>query len=83
MKDLLHFMAPNPLLLSTAKHSDMWLFGSSHRRGRTYFPISLNLGWPCDFLGLKECHGNDDVPVLSLSLKEPCPRVLLVSLLQP
>ena len=52
-------------------------------RGRTCFLISLNVNWSCDFLRLKECHRNDDMPVLSLSLEEPCPLVLLVFLLRP
>lgn len=52
---------------SKAKHA--WLFASSHKRGRNCFSISLNLGWCCDFLGLKECHGNDDMSILTLSFK--------------
>lgn len=46
-------------------------------RGRTCFFISLNVNWSCDFLRLKECHRNDDMPVLSLSLEEPCPLSFL------
>lgn len=41
------------------------------------FPISLNPGWPCNLLGPIEYHGNDEVPVLSLSVKRPHPLFFL------
>lgn len=81
VKDLLHFMVPNPLLFVYSQ--TLWRgFSVLLTRGRTCFLITLNVNQSCDFLRLIECHRNDDMPVLSLSLEEPCPLVL-VSLLQP
>ena len=71
------FFCPKPCVYSQT----LWLmalqFFSLKRQG---FPISLNPGWSWDLLGPIECHGNDEMSVLGLSLKEPCPLVLLVSI---